>query len=363
MAKVDSYGFPLTRDQAEWKSFQDRNKLMVAVVTRKKASVDKGDPKEGGVSYKDVNIYSDGVRMSGTMWTPAAGTPSPCPAILLTHGWGGTRAHLDGRYAPNFARAGFKVLSFDYRGHGDSDGVVVPDEPSDALQKAAREQDFGEQEQVVGTAKVRVVRQTVDMVWQTADIDAALSYLESEPGVDPKRIGIWGTSQAGGHVIAQGALNRDRLAAIVSQVPSMGRFGAGAVRESKLEDYSRRVSQGQARAGDPASSIPQGPRNHHLPGLDGVPMVRRILEYDPIATAHQIQAPTLVLDAENEELMDRHENGEAAYKIISKNVPASVYHVVKGISHYQAYDGKPYDECVKAATDFFVQHLKPSSKL
>ena len=56
---------------------------------------------------------------------------------------------------------------------------------------------------------------------------------------------------------------------------------------------------------------------------------------------------------------------EAAYKIISKNVPNSVYHVIKGISHYQAYEGKPYDEATKVTTEFFVQHLKPggASKL
>jgi cephalosporin-C deacetylase-like acetyl esterase len=37
-------------------------------------------------------------------------------------------------------------------------------------------------------------------------------------GIDPERIGIWGTSFAGGHVLVVAATDR-RVRAIVSQVP------------------------------------------------------------------------------------------------------------------------------------------------
>ena len=72
-----------------------------------------------------VVIFSDGVRMAGTVWRPdTQGPGDKLPAILLCHGWGGKRAHLDFSYAPKFAAAGFVVLTFDYRGWGDSAGYV-----------------------------------------------------------------------------------------------------------------------------------------------------------------------------------------------------------------------------------------------
>jgi predicted acyl esterase len=71
-------------------------------------------------------IFSDGVRMAGTVWRPdTQDAGDKLPAILLCHGWGGKRAHLDFSYAPKFAAAGFVVLTFDYRGWGDSAGYVL----------------------------------------------------------------------------------------------------------------------------------------------------------------------------------------------------------------------------------------------
>ena len=70
--------------------------------------------------------------MSGDLWLPEGfGGGTDRPAILMTHGWGGERSHLNNTYAPKFARAGFVVLTFDYRGWADSDSrlVLVDDLP------------------------------------------------------------------------------------------------------------------------------------------------------------------------------------------------------------------------------------------
>ncbi len=53
---------------------------------------------------------------------------------------------------------------------------------------------------------------------QIADWRRAISYLESLHEVDGERIGLWGTSFAGGHAIILGATDR-RLKAVVAQVP------------------------------------------------------------------------------------------------------------------------------------------------
>ena len=70
------------------------------------------------------------------------------------------------------------------------------------------------------------VRHDIDPWRQIADWRRAISFLESLPEVDPSRIGVWGTSYAGGHVIVLGATDR-RIRAVVSQVPTISGFEQG----------------------------------------------------------------------------------------------------------------------------------------
>ncbi|WP_245623739.1 alpha/beta fold hydrolase [Paraburkholderia nodosa] len=62
---------------------------------------------------------ADGTRLAGDVW----GTPNGMPVILL-HGSGQTR-HAWRRPAQALAAAGFHVIAFDARGHGDSDWSPV----------------------------------------------------------------------------------------------------------------------------------------------------------------------------------------------------------------------------------------------
>jgi hypothetical protein len=64
---------------------------------------------------------------------------------------------------------------------------------------------------------------TIDPWCQIADWRRAISFLESRPDVDPRRIGVWGTSYAGRHVLILGATDR-RIGAVVSQVPTISGY-------------------------------------------------------------------------------------------------------------------------------------------
>ena len=68
----------------------------------------------------------DGVDLAATLYEPTQGSP-PYPAIVLFHAIGGKRQDLD-LVAQRFAQ-GFVVLSFDARGHGQSQGLVSIDGP------------------------------------------------------------------------------------------------------------------------------------------------------------------------------------------------------------------------------------------
>jgi dienelactone hydrolase len=304
--------------------------LVVAVVAG------PGAANAAGVERRAINIWSDGTRMSGDLWLPEGyGDGTKRPAILLTHGWGGTRSHLNGSYAPKFARAGFVVLTFDYRGWADSDSrlVIIGDQPA------------SEAEGMV-TVSARAIREVVDPLDQVRDISSALDYLSGEEGVDGERIGIWGTSYSGGHVIYIGARD-DRVAAIVSQV---GYQGIGWTPER--ERFARQRAIDKARGViDP---IPQGIDT--VPNLLGTPDLGKMLGYRPIESADRIRVPTLVIDVDAEELFSRMANGHAVYEIVRKEAVAE-YKTYSG-KHYDIYS-RHYSAASSLALDWFKQYLMP----
>ena len=129
-----------------------------------------------------------GVTLRGWLFVPdGAGLH---PAITMAHGFAGVKEHGLERFARAFADAGFVVLVHDHRGFGASDGSP---------------------------------RNDIDPWVQIADWRRAISFLESQPFVDPARIGLWGSSYAGGHAIVLGATDR-RLRAVVAQVPTISGY-------------------------------------------------------------------------------------------------------------------------------------------
>src|SRR5262245_46677776 len=72
------------------------------------------------VEERQVNIMSEGVRLHADIYSPKSAAAGPLPTIIMSHGWGGTAAMLRTQ-ATDFARAGYLVVAFDYRGWGESD--------------------------------------------------------------------------------------------------------------------------------------------------------------------------------------------------------------------------------------------------
>jgi uncharacterized protein len=144
----------------------------------------------------DVTIPAEGgIELGAWLFLPEG--DGIRPAITMAHGFGGTREHGLERFAQAFGAAGFVVLVHDHRnfmsgGH---------------------------------------LRGDIDPWQQIADWRRAISYLESRPDVDPTRIGLWGTSYAGGHALVLGATDR-RLCCVVAQVPTISGYEQGLRRVS-----------------------------------------------------------------------------------------------------------------------------------
>ena len=102
------------------------------------------------------------------------------------------------------------MLAYDHRNFGDSDG-----EP----------------------------RQELDPWLQVRDYRHAITFAQTLDGVDPDRVGVWGSSYAGGHVLVVGAIDR-RVGCVVAQVPTISGW------ESTLRRIPPQALPGQRRAFD-----------------------------------------------------------------------------------------------------------------
>src|SRR3954453_2784789 len=123
---------------------------------------------------RPVTFYSEGVKLAADLFLPDDIGPAERRAgIVLCHGYTGVR----NLYLPDIARtltgAGYAVLTFDYKGWGDSDG------PKSRLRPYSR----------------------------VADVQSALSFLALQPQADPERLGIYGTSYGGATVVFVAAID------------------------------------------------------------------------------------------------------------------------------------------------------------
>ena len=133
---------------------------------------------------EDVEFDADGVTLRGWFYTPD-GASGSVPTIVMSHGFSAVKEMYLDRFAELFADAGLAALVYDNRNFGASDG-----EP----------------------------RQEIDPWAQVRDYRTAITYATTRPEVDSERVGIWGSSYSGGHVLVVGAIDR-RVKCVVSQVP------------------------------------------------------------------------------------------------------------------------------------------------
>src|SRR5919199_2000543 len=130
---------------------------------------------------EQVWFESGGTECAAWMYPGSNGA-----CVVMAGGMAVTRGPGTDRFARRFWGAGFTVLAFDYRRMGDSEGQP---------------------------------RQVVRLRDERADWDAAVAFAGGLPGVDPRRVAIWGFSTSGGHVFRVAA-GHPELAAAIAQTPN-----------------------------------------------------------------------------------------------------------------------------------------------
>ncbi|HEY5808493.1 MAG TPA: CocE/NonD family hydrolase [Povalibacter sp.] len=286
------------------------------------------------ITARNVNIWSEGTRMSGTVFTSNAVQGEKLPAILMAHGWGGTASALR-RDAIGFAKAGYLVVTFDYRGWGESDSRIIPAKPT--VQRAAGNNR-------IFSTEVVEVREVVDPIDMLTDWQNALHWLHGEPRVDTSRIGVWGSSQSGGFV-AELATRDRRIKVVYSQVGAFDGRELGRTPEAN-SDATRRA-RGEIGYPEPGVRV--------LGNLRGAPIYARFANYAPVEHINDAgNIPIRIVVAEKEELFDNDQHGILAYQRYQG--PKDLV-IVPGISHYGVYM-QAWPQAHRLALEWFDRYLK-----
>jgi fermentation-respiration switch protein FrsA (DUF1100 family) len=288
---------------------------------------------------------ADGTRLDAWLYRPAESAAS-VPAVSMAHGFSAVKEMGLAPYAEAFAAAGFAVLVHEHRNFGGSDGAP---------------------------------RQEIDPWQQIRDWRDAITWLGQQEGIDARRLGLWGTSYAGGHAIVLGAIDR-RLRCVVAQVPLIsGHANARRLTRADLIAPTQamfdadRVARWRGEAAvtipivsnDPAvpaalptadswqwftSASVQAPAWRNEVTLRSVEMYT---EYEPGAYIAAVSpTPLLMVVAEGDHLAV----ADLALQAYAQAREPKRLELVRG-GHFDAYSGAGFDRACGAAGEWFVRHL------
>jgi pimeloyl-ACP methyl ester carboxylesterase len=294
----------------------------------------------------DVTFLSGRDRCAAWVYEPDGA--GPCPAIVLAHGFTGTRRDRLGPFAERFAEAGILALAFDYRGFGDSEG-----EPVDVVAMGRQLQDWA----------------------------AALAFVRGLQRVNPDRVAVWGTSLGAGHALSM-AHREPRLGAAVCQVPfvdsvrqfpRLSRRLQATMAVHALRDLGR-VVPGRAPHTIPAVAAHGSVGFITAPGakegwLDVVAggedsrwrdraAARTVLArpYRPARRAAKVACPVLFCVGDDDLVARPQVAVEAAQRAPRGELRRYP------IGHFDPYDGEPFERIVSDQLEFLVRHLRPEDK-
>jgi dienelactone hydrolase len=299
-----------------------------------------------GVRTRQVTFYVDGgTGLYGKLFLPKGFTATgKLPAVVVGHGINALSIGIE-KFAARFAGRGLVAMAIDYQSYGFSSSgsddirLLEPDTTTDAQAVTEKE------------AHILLKRTNLNNVHEVADFRAAVSFLQGEPGVDPDRIGIWGSSNGGSVVIAVAAVDA-RVKAVVSQVatPRPAPRAPVPMGANFLKDAIQRVREGQGAEVDGGFSFRSKVDQWST---------QRNRDVRPGQTLDQIRPTTAVLflPAEKDELTQGPAGAIEAAKFLSgRGVPSQAI-VFPALTHFQAYSNAGFEIGSNLAADWFLKYL------
>jgi uncharacterized protein len=306
-----------------------------------------GIPSLRDFTRQDIEFDADGTPIRGWLYRPSSAA-EPVALIVVAAGYACVKEmHMD-KFAEAFARAGLAALVFDFRNLGASGGTP---------------------------------RQELNPWQQIEDYRHAVTYASTLPFIDAHRIGVWGTSYSGGHVLVVAATDR-RVKCVVAQMPTISGHDSGLRRvpmdavdgltQTFAEDRMRRMRREppavRPLVGDPAERpIYPSPevRTWFLRSAEGAPNWRnevtlRSMEfargYEPGAYISFISPTPLLMIAGRRDTVTCTDLELAAF---NRALDPKKLVLLKG-GHFSCYE-EEFEEASSAAVEWFTAHLAPRS--
>lgn len=294
---------------------------------------------------REVRFDVDGTTVHGWLYVPEdLGVPVGC--VVMAHGLGGTKALGLDAYAARFQDAGLAVLVFDYRFLGESDG-----EP----------------------------RQLVWIPHQLRDYEAAIAHARSLEQIDSSKIGLWGTSLSGGHVVVLAARDHE-IAGISSQCPVLDGDAGGmdAMRKIGFKTGMRILPHAQRDLvrswfglsphriplfgrSSSLAAMPYDEAWHFLERVAPRDFVNEVCariairmdKYHPVNHAAKVRCPVLL------QLCDLDVTTPAStVEKMKRRLGERLEIVHNPIDHFDIYLGEHFEKAIEEQIAFFGEHLR-----
>jgi len=288
-----------------------------------------------------VSFYSEGTKLAGDLFLPDDLKPGEQRAgIVLCHGYTGVRALYLPDNARELAAAGYVVLTFDYKGWGDSEG------PPARLAPYSR----------------------------VADVQSALTFLAAQAMVNADRLGIYGTSYGGATVVWTAAVD-PRVKCVVSVVGvGNGRRWMRSVRhpdeyadllDCAAEDRVQRVMTGKSTFVERTDILLPDRQSAELaaaaraktPGaISQIPLefIDDTLGFHPEWVVDKIAPrPVLFITTDDDRLVPPEES-QAMYDRAGE--PKKLV-VLPKWGHYEVYAGEAYRQVMDPTVAWYQQYL------
>ena len=290
---------------------------------------------------KPVTFYSEGIELAGDLFLPADVKQGDRRAgIVLCHGYTGIRSIYLPDNARVLAEAGYVVMSFDYKGWGDSEG------PKSRLAPYSR----------------------------VADVQAALTFLSAQPEVDAARLGIYGTSYGGATVVFVAAVDpRVKCVVSVVGVGNGARWMRSVRRPDEYHDLltraaadrDKRVLTGVSALADrneillpdrQSAELGAAARRDNPAAVTLLPLefVDDTLSFNPEWIVDRIAPrPILFITTDDDRLVPPQES-EAMFARAGE--PKKLV-ILKGVGHYEIYGGEAFRQVMDETVAWYRTHL------
>jgi hypothetical protein len=296
----------------------------------------KGSP----LRSEDVEFKSGDDTVRGVLLSPD-GPARPRPTVVMAGGWCYVKELVLPRYAEQIVAAGINALLFDFRCLGESEGSP---------------------------------RQELDPWAQLDDYQAAIDFLDTRPDVDQDRIGAWGISYSGGHVLvlvidgyqnmrlAHGTLGFRRLQSLVQDDRRKRAAGAdgGYLPHASAEPETELSTWPFPETYEAFRELQrtEAPRYENRSTIRSVELLLRYSVWPFIPRL--LDVPTLMIVAEGDDLV-MWELELAAYQAI----PTQKKHleILRSTTHMTLYsDQSKTSVAADSTARWFAEHLGPGSR-